>query len=283
MYTNLDMDCLRTFVTIVDVGSFAEAGQRIGRTAPAVSLQITRLEEQIGSQLFQKQGRRMILNPAGERLVITARKVLNLNDEVIESLSHQNLIGEISIGMIQDFADTILPTVLARFKQAHPQVRIIAKVDRTKILVDALESGALDIAIGVGNVRNHAHQKLFKDKMIWLGSRSFKLENNAPVPLVVFDPPCSFRDAAIHALNCADREWEITFTSPSLSGLKAAVEVGLGITARTATSFNNNLCPMPQSFALPQLPSVDYSLYAKANLNPSAKRLSDIITEELSR
>ena len=283
MHTNLDMDCLRTFVTIVEVGSFAEAGQRIGRTAPAVSLQITRLEEQIGSQLFQKQGRRMILNPAGERLVITARKVLGLNDQIVESLSHQNLTGEISIGMIQDFADTVLPTILTRFKQAHPQVRIIAKVDRTKVLIDAVESGALDIAVGVDSLPGLAHQNLCRENMVWLGNSSFKLESETPVPLVVFEPPCSFRNAAITALNNADRAWEIVFTSPSLSGLKAAIEANIGITVRTANSFNKTLLPLPKSFALPPLPAVDFSLYAKPYLTETAKRLRDIITEELSK
>ena len=68
---------------------------------------------------------------------------------------------------------------------------------------------------------------------------------NTTVPLVVFEPPCGFRDAAIEALNRAGRAWEIVFTSPSLSGLRAAVEAGLGFTARTLSSFEGRLHPLP--------------------------------------
>lgn len=280
-HVNLDMDCLRTFVTIVDVGSFAEAAQRIGRTASAVSLQISRLEGQVGAKLFQKVGRRMAPSPEGERLLNTAGQMLALNDQVVEALTHQHLCGEISIGAIQDFADSILPFVLARFRQAHPRVRISAKVDGSKALAHAVDAGGLDLAIGVHGWSNRPHKKIRTDKMMWLSGVDFVLTEGEPVPLVVFEPPCGFRDAAISSLNQAGREWEIVFTSPSLSGLKAAVEAGLGITVRTLNAFQGRLRPLPKSLRLPKLPCVDFALYTKPELSAPASRLCEIVMDEL--
>ena len=272
---------MRTFVTIVDVGSFAEAAQRVGRTASAVSLQMARLENQIGAKLFQKAGRRMIVSPEGERLLDTAQQMLNLNDQIVEALAHQHLSGDISIGAIQDFADSILPSVLARFRQAHPRVRITAKVDRTKALADAVDSGSLDLAVGLYGWSSRKHKKIRTDKMLWLGSADFVLAESEPVPLVVFEPPCGFRDAAINSLNQAGREWQIVFTTPSLSGLRAAIEAGLGITARTLISFHGNLRPLRQSSKLPKLPSVDFALYTKSGRDACTSRLGEIVVEEL--
>jgi DNA-binding transcriptional LysR family regulator len=282
MITNLDMDCLRTFVTIVDAGSFSEAALRVGRTASAVSLQISRLEEQVGTKLFQKSGRRMIPSHEGEQLLVMARQILGLNDQIIEVLGHQVLSGEIGIGIIQDFADTILSSALESFRRAHPRVRISTRVDRTKILADAVDKGAIDLAIGVGGGSNGSCEKLRTDKMLWLGGPEFTLEPEEPVPLIVFEPPCSFREAAISSLNKSGRKWEIVFTSPSLSGLKAAIEAGLGVTVRTNISFEGNLHPLPRSSALPKLPCVDFALYSKPDLSAPADRLREIVIDKLS-
>jgi DNA-binding transcriptional LysR family regulator len=281
MRTNLDMSCLRTFVTISDVGSFAEAALRVGRTAPAVSLQISRLEQQVGAKLFRKSGRRMIPNQAGEQLLSTARRILEMNDQVVENLNQEELSGVIEIGAIQDIADSVLPSILARFREAHPRVRIAARVDRSKVLAEATETGILDLAIGVEGWSNRPYQKIRRDRMAWLGRADFVLTQSEPVPLVVFEPPCSFRDAAIKALTDAGREWQIVFTSPSLSGLRAAVEAGLGITVRTTRSFQGTLRPLPKSSCLPKLPSVGFALYKQPDLTPHALRLCEIVVDEL--
>lgn len=283
MAKNLDMDCLRTFVTIVDVGSFVEAARRVGRTASAVSLQIGRLEDQVGAKLFRKVGRRMVPSPEGDRLLITARQVLELNDQVVEALSHHDLSGEISIGAIQDIADGVLPSVLARFTQAHPGVRLTAKVDRSKALAEAVDNGMLDLAIAVHGWSDVRHKRIRRDKMVWLGASHFKLSDTDTVPLVVFEPPCGFRDAAINSLNSAGRDWQVVFTSPSLSGLRAAIEAGLGVTARTLDSFQGQLGPLSRSSRLPKLPSVDLALYARPNLTAPASRLYEIIVDEVQK
>lgn len=278
-FTNLDMDCLRTFSAIIEFGSFAVAAQSVGRSASAVSLQIGRLENQVGTKLFHKVGRRMLPSPEGEHLINAASHILNLNDEIIESLTHRNLTGEIRIGAIQDFADSILPTVLARFGQAHSGVRIIAKVDRSEVLADMVDKGSLDLAIGVHGSSKLVYEIISTEKMVWLSSPDFVLNGVSTIPLIVFDPPCEFRRTAIDGLNQAGRTWEIVFTSPSLSGLKAAINAGLGITVRTRNLFGQDMKVLPKSSLLPELPTLDFAIYAKQDLAPPAERLCQIIKD----
>ena len=281
MTTNLDIDCLRTFVAIIDLGSFAEAARRVGRTPSAVSLQIRRLEERLGTKLFGKVGRRMAPTPEGETLLVTARQVLALNDQAVEALAHRSLSGEVAIGAIQDIAENLLPGVLSRFAKAHPGVRITAKVDRSKRLAEMVEEGTLDLAIGVHGWSGRPHDAIRTEPMVWLGGENFVPEASGAVPLVVFEPPCGFRDAAIESLNRKGRTWEIVFTSPSLSGLRAAVEAGLGVTVRTPSSFEGKLQRLPAAARLPKLPSVRFALYRKADLGAPAARLCEIVTEVL--
>lgn len=282
MRANLDMDCLRTFVSIADAGSFATAAERVGRTASAVSQQISRLEQQTGAKLFRKSGRRMTLSPEGERLLATARQILALNDQVVEALADASLSGEIAVGAVQDVADSILPAVLSRFKSAHPDLRILARVDRTRTLLEAVESGALDLAVGFIGAAAGAGVKVHSEPMLWFGARTFELSEDRPIPLIAFEPPCTFREAAIKSLNEAGREWEVVFSSPSLSGLRAAMEAGLGVTARTATSFQGRLQDLSQPKGLPTLPSADFGLFTRAEPGEAAGRLGADIAEEFA-
>ena len=221
----------------------------------------------------------MVPSPEGERLLVAARQVLHVNDQAVEALAHQNLSGEIAIGAIQDFADSALPRVLARFRQAHPRVRIAARVGRSKLLAESVDKGALDLAIAVHGWSSRPHEIIQSERMAWLGGADFVLNDSEIVPLVVFEPPCGFRDAAIERLNRAGRAWEIVFTSPSLSGLRAAIEAGLGVTARTSNSFQGNLRPLPAASRLPDLPTVDFALYKKSALSAPAARLCEIVVE----
>lgn len=232
-------------------------------------------------KLFSKLGRRMVLRPEGERLLDTARKLLALNDQIVETLAHQSLSGEISLGAIQDFADSILPTVLAQFRQSHPDVRISARVDSSKKLIEAVEKGKLDLALCARELSGSFRQVVRTDRMQWLGCADYPLSENDTVPLVVFEQPCMFRDAAISALNEAGREWEVVFTSPSLSGLRAAAAAGLGVTVRTINSFHDQLSPVDPLARLPALPQVDFALYTKPELSDAALRLCEIFTEQL--
>ncbi|HFE2856970.1 TPA: LysR family transcriptional regulator [Klebsiella pneumoniae] len=143
----LDLDALRSFVTGMECGSFAQAALRLSRSTSAVSAQLKKLESQCGTALVTKQGRHLVLTAEGEKLMSYARRLLALNDETLRALQGERLTGEIHLGMQEDFGESLMPEILGQFKRHHPQVRIVARVDRNGPLRQALAEEALDLAL----------------------------------------------------------------------------------------------------------------------------------------
>src|SRR5207245_1039251 len=94
--TNLDLDTLRTFTVAHDLGGLAQAGERLGRTPSAISLQMKRLQDELGTPLFRKRGRGLALTEAGEVAFTYARRILALHDELLETMQGANVAGSYS-------------------------------------------------------------------------------------------------------------------------------------------------------------------------------------------
>lgn len=284
---NLDMDVLRTFVTGFELGSFARAAERLGRSQSAVSTQLRKLEEQVGQPLVQKAGRGLALTAAGESMLGYAKRLLDLNDEAVDRLRGPELEGWARLGLAQDFAESWLPAVLKRFARAYPRVRIEVQVGLGTQLIEKTLTGELDIALvwGDGGDAPHA-QRVAAVPIHWIGQPDWPglaSLGREPIPFAAFAPPCTFRSAAVAALDGGGLPWRLVFTSPSLSGLWAAAEGGLGITARTAISLPKSLSVLdPAATGLPALPDAPLSLYqAEAELSPAVMRLTDILLETI--
>ncbi|CAB3761768.1 LysR substrate-binding domain-containing protein [Paraburkholderia solisilvae] len=283
--TNLDMDVLRTFVLGFELGSFARAADRLGRSQSAISAQLHKLEEQIGTPLVQKSGRGLALTTAGESLLSYAKRLLELNDEAVETIRGADLEGWVRLGLPQDFADTFLPQVLGRFARAHPKVRVEVQVDGSARLIEKTLKGDLDVALAWGNNPGTPHAEWVANLSIsWVGrpdSGNIRGLGAEPLPLVAFEPPCSFRAAGIAALDEASIPWRLAFTSPSLSGLWAAAEAGFGITVRTTIAMPRTLTVLdPLATGLPVLPPVPLSLHRTETApRPVVRRLTEIVLE----
>jgi DNA-binding transcriptional LysR family regulator len=247
-----------------------------------IAQQIHKLEERVGQPLFRKQGRGLVLTEAGETVLAYARRILDLNDEAVAALRGVSINGVVRFGMPGDFAETWLPAALGRFKRAHPTVRVEATVDRNTSLADRLEKGQLDLALLLTAEVRPDSEILATLPMAWIGGSEPLRPDAEPMPLALFEPPCLFRAAAIAALDKVGLPWRIAFTSPSLSGLWAAIDAGLGITVRTAASVPSNLVAIGERAKLPALPPVHLCLHSAGRvLPPAALRLRDILLETL--
>mgnify|MGYP001296119568 CR=1 FL=1 len=145
--TSFDLDALRSFVCGIELGSFAKAAERLGRSTSAVSAQLKKLEESAGTAILQKSGRGLALTPTGEIMLGYARRLLALNDEAFDAVRATNLAGWVRIGMQEDFGETVLTQVLGAFSRAHPQVRIEVRVARNAELLKLTRTGQLDLAL----------------------------------------------------------------------------------------------------------------------------------------
>lgn len=284
---NLDTDALRTFAAGFELGSFARAAERLGRSQSAISTQLRKLELQAGQPLVQKAGRGLALTTAGETLLGYAKRMLDLNDEAVDSLRGAHVEGWARLGLPQDFAETWLPTVLRRFTRAHPKVRVEVQVDRTVPLMDKTIKGELDLALVWDDGRSAPHVERIAELPIhWIGRADWPGVaglGGEPVPFAAFQPPCAFRSAAVAAFDKGRLPWRLVFTSPSLSGLWAAAEGGLGITARAGFAMPKTLQILdPASTGLPALPSVPLALQtAEAEPTAAVARLKDILLDTI--
>lgn len=276
---NLSLDSLRTLVITQDLGGFGRASERLGRTPSAISLQMKRLQEEVGVPLFRKQGRKTLLTEQGEVALRYARRVLELNDEMIDTLRGSSLSGVVRVGFGQDFTGTVLPLVLARFGALYPLVKLEVTVDLGQVLIQEIDAGGLDVALTLGGSQTKTARVLSELPLHWIASPSFVERKQQPLPLALFNPPCLCQTRGLEALENTQRPWRAAMTSPSLTGLWAAVSAGLGLTTRTELGLPADVQAI--DLGLPSLGNIPIVLHRRRNLRaPNAIRFAEI-TEEL--
>lgn len=282
---NLDLDVLRTFVTGVELGSFAKAAERLARSSSAVSSQLKKLEGQAGTTLLRKDGRGLGLTDAGEAMLGYARRLLALNDEAVDAIAGQQLEGWVRLGLQEDFGETLLSGVLGRFARAHPRIRVEARIARNAELLDGVASGRLDLALAWQDGARLPHSETIAElPMCWIGSATERHLVRAPpdpLPLVSLEAPCVMRRAATDALDQAGVPWRIAFVSQSLGGIWAAAAAGLGITVRTEIGLPSSVeIRREVDWGLPALPRLSLALCrSDAEPGPAAARLAAILSE----
>ncbi|ROP62394.1 DNA-binding transcriptional LysR family regulator [Enterobacter sp. BIGb0383] len=242
----LDLDALRSFVTGIECGSFAQAANLLCRSTSAVSAQLKKLEQQCGAELVTRNGRHLALTHSGEIIMGYARRLLALNDEALLSLNGKLIQGEIRIGMQEDFGESLMPGILGQFKLHHPGMHIIARIDRNRGLLNAIDNNALDMALLWQPENVQRGGKLIGQQPLeWITHPkldiSTLLAQGKPLPLVMLESPCLMRSRAIECLDRANIAWQVVFVSHSLSGIWAALQAGLGITVRTRIGMPGNL------------------------------------------
>lgn len=261
MASNLDLATLRSFTLIAQGRSFAQTAAAIGRSQSAVSLQIQKLEADIGARLFRRSRSEGVdLTVSGERFLTYAKRIVQLNDEAVSSMNIK-AARTISFGITPDIAETVLALIIDRFGQEHPSTELMLRIDGSKNLVEAVSQGDLDLAIAL-NLDNPLNQGLVAEgQMLWIARPDFGLPESKPLPLALFEPPCSFRVAALDALGSAI-PYRITASSSSIGGIIAAVRSGLCVTVRTKHLLTAELSDVSEKFNLPTLPRVAFSFYA---------------------
>ena len=285
---SFDPDVLRSFVTGLELGSFAKAASRLDRSTSAVSAQLKKLEQQAGTPLLRRAGRGMVLTDAGEVMLGYARRLLELNDEAAAALRGGDLVGGVRLGLQEDFGESLLPEVLGRFVRAHPKVRIEARIARNAELLERIATGQLDLALAwEAGVSSAYAEHIGTASMCWIGPARDRLRwsraSGEPLPLVVLESPCLLRSAAIDALDRAGIAWRIAFASASLAGVWAAVAAGLGVTLRTPLGLPVGVRPLDAAPAeLPMFGTLGLALHlVEPEPAPAVVRLASIVRHEL--
>lgn len=274
--TNLDLDLVRTFVTIAGTGNFTRAAETMRRQQSTISLQVQRLESALGHKLMERTPRSVRLTSEGETFLGYARRLLDLNDEVVSRVNEPHMQGIVRLGTPEDFATRHLPEVLARFTQAYPAVALEVTCDLTLNLLERFRKGAFDLTL-IKRERAAAEPggiRVWREPLVWVTADRDFWSVQGPLPLVVSPTPCVYRKRATEALDKAHRAWRIAYTCGSLAGSLAAVKAGLGVTILPKDMVPGGLHVI-DGRPLPDLKDTEIALLHVERLSVPARRLME--------
>lgn len=278
---NLDIDLLRAFVTVVETGSFTRSAALLGRTQPAVSLQIRRLEEQLRSPLIDRGGKGVGLTTEGAGLLPQARRLLRLNDEIVSTLGEGDLEGEVRFGAPEDIATMHLPGILGAFARSHPRIKLSVTCDYTANLLDQMSRGMLDLAlIKREPVGPDLGVRVWSEPLVWVALDASIIEAS-PLPLIIAPAPDIYRKRALGALADAGVAFRASFTSPSLAGQMAALRAGLGVGVLPAAMAPRDLSVISEP--LPALTDSEIALVSSRGASGPASLLAQEVLRALER
>jgi DNA-binding transcriptional LysR family regulator len=276
----LDLELLRSFVSVVDSGGFTRAGERVHRTQSTVSQQIKRLEDDIGQQLLNRNGKDVTPTEAGERLLSYARRLLALAEEARDVLARPNHEGAVKLGIPEDFAAYRLAKLLATFSRSHPTLRLDVRADQSTFLKRDLERGDLDLALFKRLAGEKGGIAVWPERVHWVTSKSRPVDNGATsLPLIGFPAGCLYRARAIHALESAGHTWHMAYTSSNLAGIQAAVAAGMGLSilSEMAVQTEHRVLTAKDGFA--PIDKTELALVASPDASPATLRLADRLAE----
>jgi DNA-binding transcriptional LysR family regulator len=274
----LDLDLLRSFVSVVDAGGFTRAGERVHRTQSTVSQQIRRLEETFGRPLLHRNGKTVIPTEGGERLLSYARRILALAEEARDVVARPTDEGIVRLGIPEDFAAYQLTEMLSEFARSRPGLRLDVRCDLSINLRRDIERGEFDLALFKRDAGGTGAIASWPERLHWVTSARHPVDTRRdPIPLAVFAQGCLYRNRAIHALEAAGRTWHIAYTSPNFASIQAAVSVGLGISILPKTAINADHRVLSVKHGLPSVSHTELALLASPEAGPATLCLAELL------
>src|ERR1700761_9336226 len=246
-------------------------------------MQLKKLEEQAGRALFLRKGRGLVPTEAGEQLLAYARRILALHDEAAASIGTAVAMASVRMGLPQDFFEDVMPETIAKFSRRRASVHVEVMAGRNYALEDEVRAGRLDMALAFFRPgSSKAGTRLTSVPIFWFGKRASEPSGD-PLPLVLFDHPCLFRQAAIQALDARGRRWRAALTTPSLQGVWAALRFGQGISVRSGRLVPPGVVDVGSRFGLPKLSAMELRILSADNLSPAAADLREVLLQTVQR
>jgi DNA-binding transcriptional LysR family regulator len=278
----LDLELLKTFVCVVDEGSFTRAAERVHRTQSTVSQQVRKLEKQIGHTLLlrDRTGQNISVNEHGEMLIQYARRLLAMSSEALEALASNLDLEILRIGVPEDFDSRRMAGILAGFNRARPEARLETVSGMSTDLKQKLATGTIDIALVKREPDSGPSWATWPERLMWVRGAEGNSASGV-LPLALFPEGCIYRKRAIRLLDVAQRPWRIAFGSHSLTSIQAAVASGLGISVLPASAVlpEHTVCT-----DLPELAPTELALISREGALTGLQRgLVEFLRQELTK
>jgi DNA-binding transcriptional LysR family regulator len=250
---NLDLDLARTFVAICETGNFSRAAIQVHRSASAVSLQVKKLEQMVGHDLFYRETRRVSITSEGEVLLGYARKLLRLNDEAFSKFRSSQFQGRVRLGAPNNNGIVAMPEILRRFAASHPHVEVDVHLGPTANLRKRIAAGEIDIAIFSFDPALDSQPPIHAEPLVWLGARHGSAQDKRPLPVALAEPGCYWRAMALKALDEAGLDYRIAYTSEFCQAQIAAVQADLAVAPLPISVISADMIHLGPDHGLPEL------------------------------
>src|SRR6056297_2448455 len=227
---NLDLTALRSFVAVADTGGVTRAANLLNLTQSAVSMQMRRLEEALDMTLLERAGRGIALTTAGEQLLGHARRMLDLNDEIVTRLTEAGHEGQLALGVPHDIVYPHIPRILQRFHGEFPRMKVTLLSSYTRRLLEQFGRGECDVTLTTEDGCGEGGRTLATAPLVWLGAPGGTAWRSRPLRLA-FEPACMFRAPVLQALQAAGIPWEMAVESDSSRTIEASLSADLAIGA----------------------------------------------------
>ncbi len=257
----LELDLLKTLVAISETGNFSAASEVVFRTPSAVSMQVKRIEELLGQQIFKRSARFVTPTEDGEMLIAHARRVLALNRDIVAKFILPEISGVVRVGAVDHTAEQFMPIVLRRFAETHPGITVDVVVENSAPLVERMNQNQLDIAIiTCDSIESAAMniETLYREELVWAGLKGGVAAEQNPLPVSVWEEGCVWRKVGLSSLEKQGRDYRITFKSAYISGMKAAILADLVVAPLPVSICEGPIIALGLEHGLP--PLSDYAL-----------------------
>lgn len=279
MKRSLDMTALRALLAVQDHGGVTRAASVLNLTQSAVSMQIKRLEDSLGLELFDRRGRAMVPTVAGEQLISYARRIVALNDEVVGRLTDADLSGEISLAVPYDIVTPIIPPILQAFQRAYPRMKVQLQATHTRNAHEMFQTGQCDLILTTEDHCPPGAETLSELPLVWIGAHGGQCWKERPLRLAV-GRYCAFRKGVIRALDAAHIPWVAAVESESDRTLEAAVTCDMAVHTLLAGTGPASTEQIDHGGALPELTSQKINLYLRPNESaPGVLALAQMMRE----
>lgn len=275
----LELDVLRTFVAIADMGSFTAAASIVFRTPSAVSMQIKKLEDLLGRPVFARDARSVSLTSDGAILLAYARRLLSLNREAVSKFVSPDISGVVRVGSPDDVGERLLPSVLRRFSKTHPAIAVDVVIDQSSILTKRMEERRLDITLLTCQTDKvpQGGEVLLTEQLVWAGAKGGTAHLRTPLPVSMWEQGCAWRAGSVEGLNARGIAYRIAYMSAHTAGQRAAILSDLAIAPLPRSFVGDELVTLGEDDGLPPIGNYSIGMIVAPDAEPPVQAAAEHI------